>query len=124
MTALEQQPALREFLKQFFDKYSACKPADGDVYERRLYDFQFHMTDWLNDLMPFAGAMFRTGEPANPESFSAVFTFLFHAMPHLVGARESLDGTVFEHTFPAPKAAPVPHDAATKRVTPRRRVKI
>jgi hypothetical protein len=124
MTALERHPALGAFLKEVFDRYSYCKPEDGAVYERRLYDFQFHMTDWLNDLMPFAGAIFRPETPPKPEMLSAIFSFLNHAMPHLVGAREALDGEVFEHTFPAPQAAPGEHGPVAKRAAPRRKVKI
>lgn len=122
MSTIDQRSELRNFLKQVFDHYSHCKPADGAIYDRRLCDFQFHMTDWMTDLMPFVGAMFQPDTPAKPEALSALFAFLNHAVPHLVGAREAMDGRVMEHTFPPPIAAPGEHDPAPKRVSTRRRV--
>jgi len=122
MSVIDQKPELRDFLKQVFDRYSSCSPTDGDVYERRLYDFQFHMTDWMTDLMPFVSAMVQPDLPAKQPSLSAVYAFLIHAVPHLVGAKETIDGLVMEHTFPPPVAAPGEHDPAPKRTATRRRI--
>ena len=121
MSVIDQKPELKEFLKQVFDYYSSCKPLDGAIYERRLFDFQFHMTDWITDLMPFVSAMFQPDSPPTPQALSALFGFLNHAVPHLVGAKEAMDGRVMEHTFPPPVAAPGEHDPTPKRVSTRRR---
>ena len=96
--------------------------AAAPEYERRLYDFQFHMTDWMTELMPFVSAMVQPESPAKQPALSAVYAFLIHAVPHLVGAKEAIDGLVMEHTFPPPIAAPGEHAPAPKRNSTRRRV--
>ena len=122
MSVIDRKPELRDFLKLVFDRYSSCSSTHGEVYERRLYDFQFHMTDWMTELMPFVSAMVQPESPAKQPALSAVYAFLIHAVPHLVGAKEAIDGLVMEHTFPPPIAAPGEHAPAPKRNSTRRRV--
>jgi hypothetical protein len=80
--------ALERLFGQVFDH---CQEGLQDEissakYERRRYDFVFHMLDWNEDLQ-FLNGLFAKPEGQDVEATSrSLIGFLYHVIPHLNAA--------------------------------------
>jgi hypothetical protein len=123
MTTNDANVSIRELLRKAFETYADADPSDPD-YESRLFDFQFHMTDGLDDVIEFGWALFQPGAPPTKQAILAVYNFLIHAVPHLMAAHEALHGEPLHHPFtPTPSAKSVNGTPARSKSTRRTRVK-
>jgi len=122
MTTAANPPALKVLLRRVYEDY-ATKPASAGERAAREYDFEFHMTDWMNDFVKLGWAMFQPGTPPSDEAVEAVYAFLVHAVPHLNAAYETIHGEPVPNPFrPTPTLAfrsrPVEPDSETEPTEP------
>jgi len=85
---METSPKLKELLGEIFDggQDGLRKEVGRKEFERRRYDFVFHMTDWEKDLGELV-EIFKHPEKWDEESASPlIMGFLYHVIPHLKAA--------------------------------------
>lgn len=91
---MNQRAQIKDLLGRVFDAVREGLRAElsADEYEKRRYDFVFHMTDWADDLEQMAG-WFRNPRCHDEDAASTLLIgFLSHAVPHLnVAGRLLLD---------------------------------
>ena len=79
---------LEAYLRTVFNEFRCTEKASDD---KDLFDFVFHMTDWLDDLRKYAELC------KNPEGFTldeardAIVGMLAHASGHIVAAARMTD---------------------------------
>src|SRR5438093_13246826 len=71
-------PELRKLLERVFDFWQGDEREPKDVYERRRFDFVFHMTDWLRDLEGLTKLYAHPTDVNTKEARRLVFEFLTH----------------------------------------------
>jgi hypothetical protein len=85
---MDPSAEIKNLLGKVFDAASGGLRAElpADEYERRRYDFVFHMTDWADDLEQMAG-WFKSPRRFDEEAAATfVIGFLYHVVPHLNAA--------------------------------------
>lgn len=95
---------LQRVLRSVYNQYQRLdSAADNDAARR---DFVFHMTDWINDLEQLAALYADPKKLDKDAAGSVVFSFLIHAVPHLMEAGRLLEGHDIRNPFVDTEAKP------------------
>ncbi len=106
---LRPTPGLRKLLEEIFDgcREGLRKEVGDAEYQRRRYDFVFHMTDWLRDLKEL-NELYEHPEKADPDKACCeVIGILYHVIPHLSAAGRLLLDEI-PNPFAEPQTMPRP----------------
>ena len=81
---------LSRLLATIYNRFQKLDDPAANAMARR--DFVFHMTDWIDDLDELARLYGNPGSFDKKAAGQVVYSFLIHALPHLMAAGVLLDG--------------------------------
>jgi hypothetical protein len=81
----DANPKLVALLGKVFDDANSSlrKELGAAEYERRRYDFVFHMTDWVGDMEELCGLYQHPEKPSLKTATQTVISCLYHVIPHI-----------------------------------------
>jgi hypothetical protein len=99
---------LRELLGRVFDiaQDGLRDEIPREDYERRRFDFVFHMTDWTCDVTRLADLVRHPQNENDEAATKFLIGFLYHTIPHLSAAGRLLLDHVPDPFADQPEAAP------------------
>jgi hypothetical protein len=102
-TVMTPDPKLLRLLEAAYDSFQEEQRDEltAEEYERRRFDFAFHMTDWLSDLKGYSKLVEDPGSQKTDDATHFLIGFLYHVVPHLNAA-----GRLLLDRIPDPFAEP------------------
>lgn len=105
---MNPDPKLTRLLENVYDSFQEEQRDEltSDEYERRRFDFAFHMTDWLADLKGYSKIVESPASQDTDDATQFLIGFLSHVVPHLNAAGRLLLDRIPD-PFTEPQAAEV-----------------
>jgi len=85
---MQPDPKLLRLLEKVYDSFQEEQRDElpAEEYDRRRFDFAFHMTDWLSDLKGYSKLVEEPGSFKTDDATHFLIGFLYHVVPHLNAA--------------------------------------